>query len=391
MNGQPNDTFILRKLWRSERLSWDQVQALDGEALVLAGGRRVRAPAELLSAAVRVLEGPKVSDTLTANAAAFSAALAGPWAPERLAHALLDMAAACGASDVHFEPGAEQVAIRMRVAGELVPFATLGADVAARLTAALKAVSGCLPYRRDLVQEGRIPRPGVTADVRTSFVPTALGERVALRLFGRLLELRALGFEPALAARFEALLGAESGLVLVAGPSGAGKTTTLYAALAAVAARRSGAHLSIEDPVEQRLRVAGVPVDQVELAPERGLTGEAALVAALRQDVDVLAVGEVRTAAEAQLALKAAHTGRLVLAGLHAGSTREARQRLLDLGVEARLLEDTLAGVLHQKLVTRPCEVHDETRCARCHGTGRRRVVEADLWTAPRLAVREVA
>lgn len=391
MNAHTDDTFTLRGLWRRERLSWDQVQAIDGDALVLSGGRRARVPAELRSAAAQVLRGPAVSGELAANAAAFTGALAGPWAPERLAHALLDMAAACGASDVHLEPGVDRVAIRVRVGGELVPFASLGAGVAARLTAALKAVSGCLPYRRDLVQEGRVPRPGVTADVRTSFVPTALGERAALRLFGRLLELPALGFEPALAARFEALLGTESGLVLVAGPSGGGKTTTLYAALAMVAARRPGAHLSLEDPVEQRLRVAGVPVDQVELAPERGLTGEAALVAALRQDVDVLAVGEVRTPAEAQLALKAAHTGRLVLAGLHAGSVREARQRLVDLGVEARLLDETLAGVLHQKLVTRPCEPHEAAGCARCHGTGRRRVVEADLWTAPRLAVREVA
>lgn len=391
MNAPTNDTFALRGLWRSERLSWDEVRALDGGTLVLSGGRRVRAPAELLATAAAVLRGPAVSDDLSANAAAFAAALEAPWAPERLAHALLDMAAACGASDVHLEPGGERVTIRVRVGGELVPFATLEAAVATRLTAALKAVSGCLPYRRDLVQEGRVPRAGVTADVRTSFVPTALGERVALRLFGKLLELSALGFAPALAVRFEALLGAGSGLLLVAGPSGGGKTTTLYAALAALAARRPGAHLSLEDPVEQRLRVAGVPVDQVELAPERGLTGEAALVAALRQDVDVLAVGEVRTAAEAKLALEAAHTGRLVLAGLHAGSVREARQRLLDLGVEARLLDETLAGVLHQKLVTAPCESHEANRCARCHGTGRRRVVEAELWTAPRLAVREVA
>ncbi|WP_288044062.1 ATPase, T2SS/T4P/T4SS family, partial [Sphingomonas sp.] len=131
-----------------------------------------------------------------------------------------------------------------------------------------------------------------------------------------------------------ALLEQPSGLVLIAGPSGGGKTTTVYAALAYLAARRSGAHLSIEDPVEQRLRLAGIPVDQVELSPERGLDAEAALVGALRQDVDVVALSEIRTAGEAALAVKAAHTGRLVVAGLHAGSATEARQRMLDLDAD---------------------------------------------------------
>ncbi|MCP4025100.1 MAG: Flp pilus assembly complex ATPase component [Sphingomonas sp.] len=130
------------------------------------------------------------------------------------------------------------------------------------------------------------------------------------------------------------MLEQPSGLVLIAGPSGGGKTTTVYAALAYLAARRSGAHLSIEDPVEQRLRLAGIPVDQVELSPERGLDAEAALVGALRQDVDVVALSEIRTAGEAALAVKAAHTGRLVVAGLHAGSATEARQRMLDLDAD---------------------------------------------------------
>ena len=155
----------------------------------------------------------------------------------------------------------------------------------------------------------------------------------------RLRTLGDLGLPDPERAALEALLAAPSGLVLVAGATGAGKTTTIYAALAWLAASRSGAHLSLEDPVEQRLRAAGIPVDQVELRPERGLDAAAALAGALRQDVDVLAVGEIRTGAEAGLALQAAHTGRLVLAGVHAASTGEARQRLLDLGVDPSVLE----------------------------------------------------
>ena len=171
--------------------------------------------------------------------------------------------------------------------------------------------------------------------------------------------------------------------MLVAGPSGGGKTTTLYSALGAIAAQRRSAHLSLEDPIEQRLRLAGIPVDQIELCPERGLDGEAALSAALRQDVDVVAVGELRTPAEASLAVKAAHTGRLVLAGLHAGSTDEALQRMRDLNVDSALLEQTVLGVLHQRLETRPCPSHLNQGCAQCRGLGRVRQLTATLWVRP--------
>ena len=144
--------------------------------------------------------------------------------------------------------------------------------------------------------------------------------------------------------------------------------------------------------MEQRLRVAGIPVDQIELDPARGLSAEAMLVAALRQDVDVLCVGEIRTAAEARLALEAAHTGRLVLAGLHAGSAAEARQRLIDLGAEEPLLNATLRGVLFQELVTRPCGCAEPAVCRRCRGAGRRRETSAELvLPAPRADLRGVA
>jgi type II secretory ATPase GspE/PulE/Tfp pilus assembly ATPase PilB-like protein len=142
---------------------------------------------------------------------------------------------------------------------------------------------------------------------------------------------------------------------------------------------RPGAHLSLEDPVEQRLRLAGVPVDQVELDPSRGLTGPSMLAAALRQDVDVLAVGEVRSAAEAALAIQAAHTGRLVLAGVHAGSCEEARQRLIDLEADPKLLAGTLKAVLHQALVTVPCPCGGLAGCVACRGLGRMRKLTARL------------
>jgi type II secretory ATPase GspE/PulE/Tfp pilus assembly ATPase PilB-like protein len=290
-----------------------------------------------------------------------------------MAGALLAAAEALHATDLHFEPLPQGAHVRLRLEGELRSFCAIPPSAVGPLVAALKGLSDCLPYRSDIVQEGRVPRSGVGADVRASFVPAALGERVALRLFGRIRTLDELGLEPSTLASVRAMLEATRGLFLVGGASGAGKTTTLYAALAHVSKTRSGAHLSLEDPVEQRLRLAGIPVDQVELEPARGLTGEALLAAALRQDVDVIAVGEVRTPAEAALALQAAHTGRLVLAGVHAGSCEEARQRLLDLGCDAALLAASLRGVLHQELRTERCSCARQPSCPDCRGIGRRR------------------
>ncbi|MFZ5439873.1 MAG: ATPase, T2SS/T4P/T4SS family [Myxococcota bacterium] len=373
MSHLPPEGLTLRtRLFAREFIPFDEVSALEGRhATLSSGARHALSPAEVAVAA-RALRPPNPEGRLADDARAFLSYVEGAWSPVRAARLLLEVASAVGASDVHLESEPDGVVVHLRCVGVLGRWVQRPTARGERLIAALKHLSGCLPYRRDVSQEGRISREGVTADVRASFLPTALGERAALRLFGRLLRLEDLGFEPDLLSRLVEVLDTPRGLVLVAGSSGAGKTTSLYAALAHLAARRSGAHLSLEDPVEQRLRVAGVPVAQVELSPERGLTGEAALVAALRQDLDVLAVGEIRTATEAGLAVRAAHTGRLVLAGLHAGSVAEATQRMLELGVEASVLSATLVATLHQRLEVRPCGCG--AGCARCSGHGSRRV-----------------
>jgi type II secretory ATPase GspE/PulE/Tfp pilus assembly ATPase PilB-like protein len=371
----PLEGLTLRTGWLArEFIPFDEVSHLEPSALRLHSGARHSLPRGDAVLAQRALAAPQSTGVLLQDAGALGSYLQGAWSPLRAAQALLSMATAAGASDVHLESEPGAVAILFRCVGVLAPFLSLPTAPGERLLAALKHLSGCLPWRRDVFQEGRISREGVAADVRTSFVPTAMGERAALRLFGRLRTLAQLGFDESLRAQLETLLAAPRGLVLLAGSSGAGKTTTLYAALTHLAASRGGAHLSLEDPVEQRLRVAGVPVAQVELSPERGLTGEAALVAALRQDLDVLAVGEIRTGPEAELAVRAAHTGRLVLAGVHAGSVAEARQRLLELGVERSVLETTLVGVLHQRLENRPCQPCQGSSCRLCAGHGRVRV-----------------
>lgn len=368
----------LRSTWLTggRTWHWDELDRLeDGNAVTRSGERLRLAPAQRAEVAA-LFEGPVLEGTSDDHAASLSSYCAGRFHAPTAARLILTSAASLAATDLHLEPGPHGTRLRLRREGQLDDWFALVPRHSARLVAALKGLAGCLPYRVDVVQEGRIPRAGVCADIRASFIPTRYGERVALRLFGRLRTLEEIAPEAQL-EDYREVLSAPRGLVLVSGPSGAGKTTTLYAMLAHVSRSRGGAHLSLEDPVEQRLREADIPVDQVELDPSRGRSAEAMLVAALRQDVDVLCVGEIRTAAEAQLAIEAAHTGRLVLAGLHAGSAKEALQRMRDLKVDAALLQSTLRGVVHQQLGTVPCACGGS--CAGCQGLGRRRRLSASI------------
>ncbi len=371
--------LVARALLGRERLlRFDDLESVDA-GFAVGAGQRISVDANQAGVLRALLASPSCAGSCAEIGARFSEAFARPHSSRRLAAGLLEAADAVRATDLHVEPLIEGAQIRLRIEGELAMFCTLPASATDPLVAALKGLSGCLPYRRDLVQEGRIPRAGVGADIRASFVPVALGERVALRLFGRMRTLDQLGFSPPMLDAMRIVLASPRGLLLIAGSSGAGKTTTLYAALAHLAATRPGAHLSLEDPVEQRLRLAGIAVDQVELDPSRGRTGDVLLTAALRQDVDVIAVGEVRTSAEAALALQAAHTGRLVLAGVHAGSCEEARQRMLDLGCDAGVLATSLRGVVHQELRIERCVCSGSSSCPDCRGVGRRRKLVAQI------------
>ena len=393
--GAAREGVVIRTRWlRREFIPFDEMAALseDGSQVVLTGGRTHAMPDQTRARVGLALSPPAMTGRVEDDATALVSYIQGPWSPVRAADLLLSSASRAGASDIHIEDTGAQVSLRLRLARRMVPLLDLPPAEGRRLVAALKHRAGCLPYRTDLVQEGRIPREGVAADVRASFMPTALGERTALRLFGRLECIDSLGLSPDARATLTDLLAHASGLVLIAGPSGGGKTTTVYAALAHIAETRGGAHLSIEDPVEQRLRLAGIAVDQVELDPIRGLTAEAALQGALRQDVDVVALSEIRSPGEARLAVQAAHTGRLVIAGLHAGSPEEARQRLLDLlsltdgGTDTGMVDATLHGVLHQHLVAVPCDrAPCSPACPTCKGAGQRLRPQArcQVWRRP--------
>jgi general secretion pathway protein E len=290
----------------------------------------------------------------------------------RLVNALLAQAVKDGASDIHVEPYERALAVRFRVDGllhdVLAPPARFGAGLASRL----KIMAGLDIAERRLPQDGRLQVrvAGRDIDVRVSIVPTALGERVALRLLDRgsaLLELADLGLGPTTAAALERLLAQSHGIVLVTGPTGSGKTTTLYAALRRLATGERNI-MTIEDPIEYQLRGIG----QMQASARIGLTFATALRAVLRQDPDVILVGEIRDRETAEVAMQAALTGHLVFSTLHTNDAPGAVTRLLDMRVEPFLIASSLLGVLAQRLLRRPCGGCAGQGCAACRGTGHR-------------------
>src|SRR5213593_3944807 len=230
----------------------------------------------------------------------------------RLVNALLAQAVKDGASDLHIEPWERGLAVRFRTDGLLHDVLAPPARLAATIASRVKIMAGLDIAERRLPQDGRIRVrvAGRDIDVRVSIVPTAFGERVALRLLDRasaLLDLTDLGLAPATARTLERLLGLSHGIILVTGPTGSGKTTTLYAALRRIATGERNI-MTIEDPIEYQLRGIG----QIQASSRIGLTFAAGLRAVLRQDPDVILVGEIRDRETAEIAMQAALTGHLV-------------------------------------------------------------------------------
>ena len=266
---------------------------------------------------------------------------------------LIRRAIAGRASDVHFDPGDTQMKVRFRVNGMLEDVEAVPAALAPNIVARLKVLSGLLTYRTDVPQEGGIPRQtsGLDCDLRVATFPTVRGERVVLRIMAhahQFLTLDDLGFAPETLDRLRRQLTRPQGLLLVCGPAGSGKTTTLSACLDFILRHRPGVSIiSVEDPVE--IRIDGVT--QIGLAPERGLTYPVALRSLLRQDPQVLMIGEVRDADVAAILIEAALTGHLVLSTMHSGSCAETIVRLREMGIPPYQITSTLQGVLAQRLV----------------------------------------
>lgn len=290
----------------------------------------------------------------------------------RLVNLLLVEALDARASDVHLEATGGALRVRYRIDGVLQDAPSPPASSAAAVVSRLKIMAELDIAERRVPQDGRVRLrlQERMVDVRVATVPTLHGESIVLRLLDRAqgpIALDAIGMPAPLLARFRAAIARPHGIVLATGPTGSGKTTTLYAAIDAIRTGREKI-LTVEDPVEYEL--VGVP--QVPVHEKAGVTFATALRALLRQDPDVLLVGEIRDEETAAIATQAALTGHLVLSTLHTNDAIGALVRLRDLGVAPYLIASTVQVVLAQRLVRRICPSCANAGCDACRGTGYR-------------------
>jgi len=273
----------------------------------------------------------------------------------RLLQSLFEDAVQMGASDIHIEPDEKVLRIRQRIDGVLYEQIVENKRISNALVMRLKIMSGLDISEKRLPQDGRfnIRVKEHSVDVRLSTMPVQHGESVVMRLLdqsGGLLDLEHLGMDPAMVNSFRKVLHSPHGLVLVTGATGSGKSTTLYAALSELN-RSDKKIITAEDPVEYRLP----RVNQVQIHPKIGLEFTTILRAALRQDPDVILIGEMRDQETAEIGMRAAMTGHLVLSTLHTNDALHTLERLLDMGSEGYLIATVLRAVIAQRLVRRIC------------------------------------
>ena len=327
-----------------------------------------------------------------------------------LADLILDAALALSASDIHIDPGENEVNIRLRLDGVMQDYGSFPKELSANLAARYKVLAGLLSYRTDIPQEGGISRRGPERDIelRIATFPTIGGERVAIRVFDsqkKCSGIDDLGLPKRQTAILAEAIAKPEGLILLAGPCGSGKTTSLYAALNQICERTSGQRsiVTVEDPVERRL--GGVIQTQVNNAV--GLNFARSLRSLLRQDPEVIMVGEIRDVETSGIVVEAALSGHLVLSTIHAARVVAIPHRLLDMGVEAYALAGAFSLAMAQRLVRvlcskckvpeknmdgdgvpRKCQVCFEAAgCVECHGTGYlgRRIIAETLAASPEL------
>jgi type II secretory ATPase GspE/PulE/Tfp pilus assembly ATPase PilB-like protein/CheY-like chemotaxis protein len=279
----------------------------------------------------------------------------------RLVDTMLADGVTSRASDIHVEPSEGAVAVRYRIDGVLRQVMKIPRSAGLPLISRIKIMSGLDIADRLRPQDGRarVSVNGEAIDLRVSTLPASLGEKVVIRILAQkatVLSLEGLGLNPHEGESIEALLRHKEGIVLVTGPTGSGKTTTLYSALRRI--QSEGVNIvTVEDPVEYRL---GENIVQVQVHEKAGLTFASALRSILRQDPDVVLIGEIRDQETAQIALQASLTGHLVLSTLHTNDAPNSVTRLLDMGMEAYKIAAALRGIIAQRLMRRLCAVCKE-------------------------------
>ena len=274
---------------------------------------------------------------------------------KRLVNSLLWQAAKEEASDIHIDPAPGETQVRYRIDGILHQITIIPRQVHVTVVNRIKVMSRLDIAQKGLPQDGRsmVLIAGKKIDIRVSTIPTVHGEKIVMRLLyqdEKLMKLEHLGLLPEVLQPYQKMIQRSGGIVLVTGPTGSGKTTTLYATLACID-HRSRNVITIEEPVEYKL--AGY--SQIEVNPKLGLTFAHSLRSVLRQDPDVIMVGEMRDSETAQIAIQAALTGHLVFSTVHTNSAPATVTRLIDMGIEPFLVSSTIIGILSQRLVRKIC------------------------------------
>ncbi|TWT41320.1 GspE/PulE family protein [Botrimarina hoheduenensis] len=305
-------------------------------------------------------------------------------APE-LVQVLLEQTLSKGASDLHLTPTPEGLVAEWRIDGVMQTIVTFPPSIGPNIVSRLKVLSGLLTYETNKPQEGRLRLEGLGRPMRLSTLPTVFGERIVARVMsedaGELATLSGMGMPVDVARVLERSLAQTSGAVLFVGPSGAGKTTTAYASLRTIREQSAGGRsvVSLEDPVE--VIVPGVAQSQAN--PHAGFDMHAGLRAIVRQDPEVIYVGEIRDSETAHIAFQAAVTGQLVVTTFHANDAATAITRLLDMGAPAYMIRSATRAIVAQRLLRRLCtecrRAATHSNCQACGGIGYRgRVVVAE-------------
>lgn len=274
----------------------------------------------------------------------------------RLVNSIIEQAVRSRASDIHIEPSAADVRVRFRIDGQLIENMSAQKNVHGPLITRIKIMSNLNIAERRLPQDGRIELnvEGKDMDIRVSVLPTIHGEKAVLRLLDRssfLVSKHELGLNPYELKLFDLFIRNSHGIILVTGPTGSGKTTTLYTMLREVNTPDKNI-VTVEDPVEYMLP----GVNQVQVNEKAGLTFATALRSILRQDPNIIMIGEIRDTETAQIAVRSAITGHLVLSTLHTNDAPSTVARLVDMGIEPYLVSASLIGVIAQRLVRRVCD-----------------------------------
>ncbi len=272
----------------------------------------------------------------------------------------IEQAARMRASDIHIEPLETRIRVRFRIDGMLMEHSTYPINMLSAIVARIKIIGGMDISEKRKPQDGRITHvvDRTEYDIRVSVLPTVYGEKIVMRLTSKMTltkEKSRLGFSPRELEQFDRILQNPHGIILVTGPTGSGKSTTLYTALSELNKENVNI-ITVEDPVEANID----GINQVQVNPKAELTFAAALRSILRQDPDIIMIGEIRDTETASIAVTASITGHLVVSTLHTNSAANTISRLADMGIEPYLIADATVGVIAQRLVRRLCDCKRE-------------------------------